>query len=322
MNTTLPAASPPPGDQPASDAAKAAAVALTVSIASTADGTPQKALFYAPPEADQPAPLLVALHTWGYGYEQCMEYWPHARERGWAMIAPNFRGRNERPEACASALAIQDVLDAVAYVRRAANIDAARIYVTGMSGGGHMGLMLAASAPQLWAGVSSWVPIADLAAWHAENVASKRTYWILLDKCCGGPPSAATLAEYRARSPLFHLAAAQGLPIDLNAGIHDGHTGSVPISHTLRAFNVLAAANGLPEKRLSDDEIALMVSQEKVPATLAAEGETDAARRMAVLFRRAAGPVQVTIFEGSHEHEIPAALDWLAQQKRAVPADS
>ena len=55
--------------------------------------------------------------------------------------------------------------------------------------------------------------------------------------------------EYRIRSPLGRLssAAVAGVPIDLNAGIRDGHVGSVPIGHTLRAFDALAQANGAEE---------------------------------------------------------------------------
>lgn len=299
---------------------------LTKLVVSSRDGTMQKVLFYVPPQAtlegkSAPVPLLVALHTWSGGYEQGPGYLPYAKQRRWVLIAPDFRGRNDRPEACASDLAVQDVLDAVAYARKNARVDPSRIYVVGSSGGGHMALMMAARAPQLWAGVSAWVPIADLATWHAENVLSKRGYAKMMEKVCGGPPGRPeTDAQYRARSPLFILPAAKGVALDINAGIHDGHTGSVPISHSLRAFNVLAEANGHAEKRLSEEEIAFMTAQEKVAPSLAGQCEKDPERKMPVLFRRAAGPVRVTIFEGGHDQEIAAALDWLARQRKGAAA--
>jgi len=100
------------------------------------------------------------------------------------------------------------------------------------------------------------VPISDLAKWHEQGLARKHGYHASIERCCGGPPGMPkTDAEYRARSPLFVLDQAKGLPIDINAGIHDGHKGSVPISHSLNAFNVLARANGKPEQALADKQI-------------------------------------------------------------------
>jgi len=290
----------------------------TVTITSSKDGTLQKAVFYCPPEAEKkPAPLLVALHTWSGDYKQGIEHVKHGKQRNWIVIAPDFRGPNNRPEACASDLAVQDVLDAVEYAKKHARVDDKRIYVVGGSGGGHMALMMAARAPQLWAGVSAWVPISDLAAWHAESHTRQPRYAAMLEKCCGGPPSPQTEAEYRKRSPLFHLAAAKGLPLDINAGIHDGHTGSVPINQSIRAFNVLAGK----DRQVSDEATTFMVRERKVPASLAAEREDDPERQNPVLFRRIAGAARLTIFDGGHDFELTAALAWLSRQRRGQAAD-
>lgn len=299
--------------------------AHTVSIVSSLDHTPQKALFYVPPEAKPGSatrvPLLVALHTWSSDYTQSITYLKPARKRGWIMVAPNFRGPNQQPDACASDLAVQDVLDAVDYAKQHAAVDESRVYLIGGSGGGHMSLVMAGRAPQVWAGVSAWVPIADLAAWHAETSTAKRRYAEMLEKACGGPPSPATEKQYRARSPLYLLPKAAGVVLDINAGIHDGYTGSVPVSHTLRAFNVLAEANQLPARKLTDAQIDEFRRRQAVPAALAGETEVDPAREKAILFRRVAGPVRVTIFEGGHDQETGAALEWLARQHKGQPAD-
>ena len=107
------------------------------------------------------------------------------------------------------------------------------------------------------------------------------------------------------------------LTLDLNTGIHDGHTGSVPVSHSLRAFNVLAS----PDKQVSAEDIAFMVRERKIPAGLAAETQLDPERYKPTLFRRISGDARVTVFEGGHESESGAAVLWLARQRKGQPAD-
>jgi poly(3-hydroxybutyrate) depolymerase len=295
-----------------------------VRIASTFDSTAQPALFWQPPAEKGARPLLVALHTWSGDYRQTMSlpYWRWCAENDWVFIHPDFRGPDNNPQAEGSPAALQDVLDAVAWARRTAAVDSTRIYLVGVSGGGYMSLLTAGRHPEIWAGVSAWVPITDLASWYEECAGGEKAqprYAADIVAACGGPPgqSAEVDSQYRSRSPLTFLAAAAGLPLDLNAGIHDGHSGSVPVSHSLHAFNVLAAASGLPESALSQARIDWFVSREQVPPELAGEAPADSLygdRR--VLFRRAAGPARVTIFEGGHEIVYRAALSWLAGRRK------
>jgi hypothetical protein len=133
----------------------------------------------------------------------------------------------------------------------------------------------------------------------------------------GGAPGPSTEAEYRHRSPLFHLAAAKGVPLDINTGIHDGHTGSVPVSHSLLAFNVLAT----PDKQISAEDIAFMVREQAIPDRLAGETQNDPEREKKTLFRRTSGNARVTVFAGGHESESGAAVLWLARQRKGQPAD-
>ena len=183
-----------------------------------------------------------------------------------------------------------------------------------------MALALAHSAPEVWAGVSSWVPLVDLAAWHTETKAAGRHYWKEIEAVCGGPPgeSAEVDAEYRARSPLLHLAKAKDVSIDLNVGIHDGHTGSIPVAHSLLAFNVIAEANGAIERRFSDEQIDFMRTLRRVPARLAGERAEEPGRRRDVLLRRSAGPARLTVFDGGHEGDMKTAVSWLAQQEKGA----
>jgi dipeptidyl aminopeptidase/acylaminoacyl peptidase len=92
-----------------------------------------------------------------------------------------------------------------------------------------MALMLAAGTPAIWAGVSAWVPITDLAAWHGENP----DYAAHVEACCGGAPgSAASVdAEYRRRSPMSYLAELS----KVNLSVHHGRFDPVvSYQHTMK----------------------------------------------------------------------------------------
>lgn len=282
---------------------------------SRADNTEQPALFYAPPQR-KPQPLLVALHSWSSDYKQDtgVEYARWCLAQNWALIHPNFRGPNQRPEATGSELVLQDVLSAIEYARKHAVVDESRVYLMGVSGGGHLALLLAGRAPEVWAGVSAWVPITDLPAWYQESKLAGRRYADDIVKSCGGVPEPGTAAEKECvkRSPLTYLKNAQQVPLDINAGIHDGHTGSVPISHALRAFNLLAAKG----EQISEDDMRAFVSTQKVPPALATSQRDLAYGEKPVLFRRQSNRARLTIFEGGHEAIYAAGLGWLAQQRK------
>ncbi|MCZ6784281.1 MAG: prolyl oligopeptidase family serine peptidase [Proteobacteria bacterium] len=299
---------------------------VDVRIVSSVDGSLQPALFYRPPfdgpeEIGEPRPLLVALHAWSANYRgaRLAGAGAAAIERGWVFVHPDFRGPNDRPEALGSAMAVQDVLDAVAWARASAPVDASRIYLLGFSGGGHAALLAAARAPDLWAGVSVWVPISDLVAWHAfQSRFPGSHYRAMLESAIGDPSrDAAALAEAVERSPATHLEQARGLPLDIHVGVRDGHDGPVPISQSLRAFNVVAR----PDDRLSTGEIQGFTESGRVPASLQGEvGRADPGYgRRAILFRRRSGVARITVFDGGHEILLEPALRWLSVQSRPRP---
>jgi dipeptidyl aminopeptidase/acylaminoacyl peptidase len=293
------------------------ATAAEVSIRSSKDGALQSALLEVPDAAkSRPTPLILHLHSWSANYKNSSlmeEVQQAARDQGWVFLSPDFRGPNNRPEACGSELAVTDVLDAIKYAQSAASIDSRRIYIVGGSGGGYMALLLAARYPKKWAAVSAWVPISDLAAWHASAKAAGLRYDDMLEQCCGGTPSTAA-SEYKKRSPLFQLHRAKGLPISIHTGIHDGHTGSVPVSHSLRAFNELAKANGQAGRIFSDEDIRQITDTQTIPARLQHEKPALDGGKFPILLKRTAGPVSITIFEGGHATDFPTAIRWLASQ--------
>jgi pimeloyl-ACP methyl ester carboxylesterase len=304
-------------------ASSAAADLRETTIPSSRDNNPQPVKYFIPEKTEGAVPLLVLLHSWSGDYRQTGNIEPSlkaCRERSWALIHPNFRGPNWTPEACGSDLAVQDVLDAVDWMQQQTAIDPERIYLAGSSGGGHMAMLLAGRVPERWAGVSAWVGISDLVVWHGQTKKAGLRYFEHMERACGGAPGDSNEVdqEYRHRSPLTHLHHARGVHMDLNAGIHDGHTGSVPVSHSLHAFNLLAETNGHAAQALSEAQIEFITAQRQIPDELK-QPAIEEERKRDVLFRRGAGPVRITLFDGGHEGDMPAAIRWLAEQRRERP---
>lgn len=286
-----------------------------VEIASSADGTTQPALFYIP-EATTPRPLLVALHTWSGDWLQSLSV-PYAEwcvQKKWVFIHPDFRGPNKNPSAAGSELVVKDILDSVAFATREAKVDPRRVYLVGVSGGGMAALLMAGRAPEIWAGVSAWVPISNLLSWFSESRERGEVYEGDLLKVLGADPTRDSSAarEALARSPITYLLAAKNLALDINAGIADGHTGSVPISHSLNAFNLLAD----PKDRIPQADIEFMVKSQSIPEGLRFDGEDPTYGEKKVLLRRESGKARVTLFQGGHEILFPAALEWLEAQRK------
>lgn len=292
------------------------------SVSSSLDGAKQPVRYWAPPAAEsEPTPLLVSLHSWSAdGSQDRSEWLQQARQRGWVYLQPNFRGVNDRPEACGSPLARQDIVDALDWALEEFTIDTNRIYLAGVSGGGHMTMQMAAHHPERFSAASAWVGPADLVEWYRFHARGGRPekYARMIAACCGGPPGAspAVDAEYRARSPVFHLGRVGELRLDLNAGVKDGVTGSVPIHHTLRAYNAVAAAHG--DAVISTGAMDELWATGRLAAPQPQDVAPDSSYGRAILLRRTSGYTRVTIFDGTHEALPSAACDWLAAQRRAA----
>lgn len=278
-------------------------------VRSSADGSLQPSYVYLPTERGAPAPLAVLLHTWSFDLEQrdsTVE--AEAERRGWILLAPNFRGRNDHPQACGSPAAQQDILDAVAWVRSHYSVDNRRIYLLGLSGGGYMTMLMAARHQDLWAAASAWVGISDLTAWYTSH--SEDRYGEMMRACFGGSPTASdsTAREFQARSPVTHLSSRNRVPMDLAAGRSDS---VVAASHTLRAFQLIA-----PGVVADADIDMLMADSPGLPAPAPADTTSDPLLGRRIFLRRVSGPSRVTIFEGGHEWVPRAAIDWLAKQRK------
>jgi len=290
---------------------------------SSGDNTMQPALFY-PPRTDEAVPLLVGLHTWSGNYRQGLSkpYADWCIKKGWVLIHPHFRGHNKRPEACGSELVVADILTAVEYAKQNAKIDSSRIYMIGGSGCGYTSLLMAGRAPEIWAGVSSWVPITVLEDWYYEckQLGCEEHAGDIVNSCGGLPGQSPEIeAQYVHRSPVTHLKNAVNVPLDINAGIRDGHhSGGVPINHSFNAFNVLTA----PSDRVSDEDIKYFVEKSEVPAHLKQTISDPIYGLKKPLFRRVSGNTRLTFFDGAHAMVYEAALTWLSKQKKQTPPKS
>ena len=286
------------------------------------DGEKQPILYWAPESASKEAtPLFVFLHSWSADYTQDNSKWMiECVRRNWIWIHPNFRGINQTPKACGSKFARQDILDAIRFAREKWNVDNSRVYIAGVSGGGHMSLLMAGHHPEQFSAVSAWVGPMDLIEWHRFHTVDGKPdkYAQMIERSLGGPPGSSKEidAEYRDRSPVFNLSRTGDLPISILAGVQDGHTGSVPVSHSLIAFNEIARAQGATQ--VSDEEIQSLVKDRQLQNPLPSDTVEDPILGRKIHLQRGSRSAVVTIFEGGHESIPESAFSWLATQHRAT----
>ena len=286
------------------------------------DGTQQPAYRLTAVGAE-PRPLLVALHTWSCTYTSFNKnYEKFCQQFNWHLIHPDFRGANWEPLGCGSEAVVSDITDAVSYMQQNYAVDPKRIYLAGGSGGGHATLLLSGWRPEIWAAASAWCPISDIQAWHQQCLGTRFAHYAEhIVKACGGNPqeSAAARQQALARSPLTYLANAVSFPIDINTGIHDGHTGSVPVSQAINAYNCLAA----PADRISEDDCQYIVTKEQIPSQLQdSRLVSDPSYGSNIVhLRRQSRNVRLSIFEGGHDLLHWPLFSWLSRQERDSAPD-
>lgn len=202
-----------------------------VFIKSTLDGTLQPSLFF---KSDSPEkrPLLVGLHTWSYGRDnQINNMLPLATKYDFHLLLPEFRGNNRAGnphcrQACGSELAKQDIKDAIDYIVEHENVDPDNIFLLGLSGGGHMALLMAGMCPEYFKAIGAFVPITDLTKWALEN----KDYAPHILACCE------TEAEMRKRSPISYIDTIAKANLKIFHGKADP---IVPVAHSITLFNAI-----------------------------------------------------------------------------------
>jgi hypothetical protein len=182
-----------------------------------------------------------------------------------------------------------------------------------------MALLAAALCPEIWAGVSAWVPIFDIEDWWKECSASPKykRYAEMIELCAGGAPlpGSKALEECRQRSSSSCLSTQMPFMLDINGGLLDGREGSVPFTHSLKAFNAAAE----PDDRINETDIAEFYKTQIVPYSTDCTDTLYGDRPP--VFRKISGNTRVTIFNGGHGIVRDAALTLLANQRKGRPAD-
>ncbi|MBQ7097789.1 MAG: prolyl oligopeptidase family serine peptidase [Clostridia bacterium] len=198
-------------------------------VKSTLDSTIQPSLFYKS-ETNEKRPLLVGLHTWSHDrFNQINNMLPYAQKYDFNLLLPEFRGDNLKTnpictQACGSNYAKQDIKDAINYVIANENVDSENIFLLGLSGGGHMSLLMAGFCPEYFKAIGAFVPITDLEKWTKQN----KNYCEHVLACCSDNTD-----EMKKRSPLSYVEniAKSNLKI-----FHGKFDPVVPVSHSLELY--------------------------------------------------------------------------------------
>jgi len=289
-----------------------------VEIESNLDRTRQKAIFHRAAGGTK-RPLLVRLHIWSGDDASSDSLAQLADKENWNYIHPDFRGPNRATDNCLSDKVVGDIDDAIAYGMRAGNVDPDRIFVVGFSGGAYATLGMYARTRHRVRAFLAWAPISDLGAWHDESTARGNIELARQIRQCTGSAEQLNAEAARLRSPLYWpLPETPKARIEIFAGINDGYSGLVPISHSIRFFNRLVDTYGARESLVTADEISALLSRGLVPQPGMAQigGRT-------LLFQRDAVFGSLTVFQGGHE--MPPAFCFAQLQalvKRVAGAES
>ncbi|MGH9036269.1 MAG: S9 family peptidase, partial [Acidimicrobiia bacterium] len=192
-----------PGGLEAADPAEPEAVTWTGDDGGTVHG-----LLYRPPDAGSPPPLLVYVHggptgTSGATWVPRHQFWV---SRGWAVLAPNYRGSTGYGRGYTQALTgnwgTLDVADVAAGIRHAGEAgwgDPTRVALDGGSAGGFTLLLVCTQHPGLARAAVDRYGVTDLFDLAETTHRYESRY---LDEVVGPLPEAAD--RYRDRSPITH----------------------------------------------------------------------------------------------------------------------
>ncbi len=166
---------------------------------------------------------------------------PYAEKYGFNLLLPEFRGANLKTNpdcihACGSDYAKQDIRDAIDYLIKNENVDADNIFLLGLSGGGHMALLMCGFCPEYFKAVGAYVPITDLEKWTEQNCGYKNHVLA----CCGDDA-----AELRKRSPINHIDTISKANLKIFHGKFDT---VVPVSQNIELYTEII--NRYPQARV------------------------------------------------------------------------
>lgn len=280
---------------------------VPVEIKSSADGKTQKAIFYKS-RLPEKQPLIVSLHTWSGDYLQEDPLAVEVVLRGWNYIHPDFRGPNNNSEACGSEKVVSDIEDAIRFAIENGNADKNEVHIIGGSGGGYATLLSYMKLNFPAKSFNAWVPISNLSDWYWESKGRNAKYATDLE-LVAMKGNQMNWEELDSRSPIklpFPADKRKNAFLNIYAGVHDGYSGSVPISHSALFYNKIATElyPGQKDKLVADSTLMSILVKQLNPH---ADTKLILGGRKIHLLKQSPD-LTLTLFEGGHEMIVPQAL--------------
>ena len=272
----------------------------------------KQVFYYAKSSSSKAKPLVVELHSWSNSADSQKEILAEqALSKNWNYILPNFRGVNNHLKACCSEFVISDIDDAIDWALKHMKVDKKNIYIIGNSGGGYATMAMYMKSRHNIRAFSAWSSISDLANWHEESVERKNKYADEIIQCTNAN-GVFDDQKARERSPLFWetpIKKRKNSVLQIYAGIHDGYTGSVPISQSIKFYNKLLIDTKEPNdvRYVSSDDASTMLKTQSFPV----KKPVQTIDNRAILYQKSSKKITITIFEGTHEILKNVALDLI-----------
>jgi esterase/lipase len=292
-----------------------------VEIVSSLDGKTQPAMFLTS-SGNKPRPLVVSLHTWSGGYDQKDTLVWQCIEKNYNYIHPHFRGWNNNPEACGSPEAIRDIDDAISYSLKNASVDISNIHIIGSSGGGYATMLAYMNSTHNIRTFSAWVGISDLLKWYYESegrgnnysrdIANATNEWKNMNEehYSLGKEEAIKRSPYYMKTPVDKR---KDSMLWIYSGIHDGYTGSVPVTQSLFFYNKVVKEFDASESEalIPDQDIIELVSSRN----FVNKRNNTIGNRLIHYEKSYKDKIRLVIFEGGHEMLSDIALDHISSKR-------
>ncbi|MDB4584197.1 GDSL-type esterase/lipase family protein, partial [Draconibacterium sp.] len=275
-------------------------------------------------ESETPKPLIVSLHTWSGDYTQKDPLIDQILKNDWNYIHPDFRGVNNKSKACGSTYVISDIDDAISYAIKNANVDPANIHVIGVSGGGFATMLAYMQSKHNIRTFSAWVGISNLVDWYYESLGRKNKYASHIALATTGDTLTINVDDAISRSPVFMntpVEQRKNSKLFLYTGIHDGYTGSVPITQTIDFYNKVVSDWQIEntQSKVSDEVKEMLLRQRILPVTKISTKLGDRKIHYQNSFQN---KVYLSVFEGGHEMIIDGALSHIPTKSILALGDS
>ena len=228
------------------------------------DGQPVPALLFTPVGQIEPAPAVIVLHggpNWGYQFTW-MPLFQHLVQRGWVVLAPNYRGSTGYGRGWQQANMMdlggcdaEDVVAGADALVRLGLADPKRICVTGRSYGGYLTMVCLTRFPTRWAGGSAIAPFLNWMTCH-ELAREDIKHWDLENM--GSPEYNKEL--WLQRSPYFVLDQVQS-PVQLIAGENDIRC---PVGESISTRDKLVALGKSVECLVYPDEGHVFIQENNI----------------------------------------------------------